>query len=77
MARCRECRAYNVKISGTSSRRSFLFHCVNPRCRITYVQTLGIAGDLVVVLRGVRNKRSVPREFPETAGRPSPMDDSD
>lgn len=77
MARCRECRAYNVKISGTSSRRSFVFHCVNPRCRTTYVQTLGIAGDLGAADWGARNKRLVPRKFPDAGDHPSPPDDSD
>jgi hypothetical protein len=77
MARCRECRAYNMKISGTSSRRLFVFHCVNPRCRITYVQTLGIAGDLVVVFKNARSKRLLSRKSLNTSGHLSPMDDSD
>jgi hypothetical protein len=41
------------------------------------VQTLGIAGDLVVVLKGARNKRPVGVKFQETSEHPSPMDDSD
>ena len=77
MARCRECRAYNVKISGTSSRRSFVFHCVNPRCRITYVQTLGIAGDLTAVFRNMRSRQLLYRKSLNIAGHPQPMDDSD
>ena len=59
MARCKNCRAYNVKISETSSRRSFVYQCVNPRCRHTYVITLGIAGDLVPVLGAMQRRRSV------------------
>jgi len=75
MARCRDCRAYNVKISETSSRRSFVYQCVNPRCRHTYVITLGIAGDLVPVLGAMQRRRSFARDQEDT-GAHMPQGDS-
>ena len=61
MARCGECFASDVKISATSSRSSFVFQCVNPRCRHTYVKTLGLAGDLVPVFGAIEKRRQVSR----------------
>lgn len=61
MARCRECFGYDVKVSATSSRSSFVFQCVNPRCRHTYVKTLRLAGDLVPVFGAIEKRRQVSR----------------
>ena len=66
MARCSECRTNNVKISATSSRRSFVVRCVNPGCRHTYVRTMGIAGDLVPVFSAMKRRRLVSRTYGET-----------
>ena len=65
MARCRECRSYNVKVTATSSRKSFVYQCVNPRCRISYVQTLSIGRDLSAALSSVQTKRYAARSLAE------------
>jgi hypothetical protein len=61
MARCRECFGQDVKISATPSRSSFVFQCVNPRCRHTYVKTLGLAGDLIPVFGAIQKRRQASR----------------
>ncbi len=77
MARCRECRTYNMKISATSSRRTFVFQCVNPRCRATYVRTLGITDDLAAVSRDIAAKRALTLGFLQAARHGSDGSDSE
>lgn len=77
MARCRECRAHNVRISATSSRKSFAFKCVNPRCRASYVQTLGIARDLGEVFSSMQSRRIAVRRVAGAVRYNKNADDTD
>jgi len=46
MPRCPRCLKEDMKTMPGASRRSFVFLCLNPKCRASYVQTLGIASEL-------------------------------
>jgi len=46
-----------MKITPTASRKTFIFTCANPSCRLTYARTLGVSADLAAIAELRRRRR--------------------